>query len=63
MRVVLVVVAVVWLLPIDACVRATPSTVRPGPDVLGETPESRRAAAKAIEFLMVPTVEVSEVRQ
>lgn len=59
MRVVLVVVAVVWLLPIDACVRATPPTVRLGSNVLDATPESRRAA-EAIEFLMVPMVEVRE---
>ena len=55
MRAVLVVVAVVWLLPIVACVRATPSAVRLRVDVLDATLESRREAAKAIEFLMVPT--------
>ena len=54
MRAVLVVVAVVWLLPIAACVRATHPAVRPGADVLDAMLESRREAAKAIEFLMVP---------
>ena len=60
MRAVLVVVAVVWLLPIVACVRATPSVVRLRVDVLDATLESRREAAKAIEFLMVPKVRVSQ---
>ena len=54
MRAVLVVVAVVWLLPIAACVRAPPPAVRPVADVLDAMLESRREAAKAIEFLMVP---------
>ena len=52
---VLVVVAVVWLVPIDACVRATPPAVRLAADGLETTPESRRVvAAKAhIDFRMV----------
>ena len=60
MRPVVVVVAVVWLLPFDDCVRATPTAVRLGADVLDATLESRREAAKAIEFLMVPTASNAE---
>ena len=51
--VVVVVVAVLWLLTVDACVRATPPAVRLGADVLAATLERRRAAAKAIDFVMM----------
>ena len=53
--VVAVVVDVVWLLTIDACVRATPPAVRLGADVLAAALERRRTAAKAIDFVMVPS--------
>ena len=51
--VVVVVVAVLWLLTVDACVRATPPAVRLGTDALAATLERRRAAAKAIDFVMM----------
>jgi len=53
MRVVVVVVAVLWLLAVDACVRVTPPAVRLGTDALAATLERRRAAAKAIDFVMM----------
>ena len=55
MRVVVVVIVVLWLLTVDACVRVTPPAVRLGADVLAATLERRRAAAKAVDFVMVPS--------